>query len=173
MLRLSWLALLILALDQLTKWLAVSYLATGPVALLPFFDLELAYNTGAAFGFLNSAGGWQRWFFVGIAAVVSVVIVATVRRLKQGELQLAVALLLVLGGAIGNVIDRIRLGKVVDFLHFFVGQWEWPNFNVADSAICIGAALLILDAFHVKLVRARGTGRGSRTGAGNSTESNS
>lgn len=155
MLRLSWISLLVLVLDQISKWLAVSYLAAGPVPFLPFFDLELAYNTGAAFGFLDSAGGWQRWFFIVIAVVVSAVIIGTVRRLKRDELQLAVALLLVLGGAIGNVIDRIYLGKVVDFLHFFIGQWEWPNFNVADSAISIGAALLVLDAFHVRVLRAR------------------
>lgn len=151
MLKLWWIAASVLLLDQLTKLAAVKYLAAGVIPVLPFFDLELAYNTGAAFGFLHNAGGWQRAFFIVVAVGVSGFIVHMVRKLERHELQLAVALMLVLGGAIGNVVDRIYLGKVVDFLHFFYGRWEWPNFNIADSAITIGAIMLIIDSFGWRL----------------------
>lgn len=151
MLRLWWIAAIVLVLDQVTKFAAVKYLSSGVIPVLPFFDLELAYNTGAAFGFLNNAGGWQRGLFIVIAMAVSGFIIHMLRGLKKHELQLAVALMLVLGGAIGNVVDRIYLGKVVDFLHFFYGSWEWPNFNIADSAISVGAFLLIVDSLGWRL----------------------
>ena len=151
MLRLWWIAAIVLVLDQITKLAAVKYLVAGVIPVLPFFDLELAYNTGAAFGFLHNAGGWQRVFFIVVAVGVSGFIIQMLRKLEKHELQLAVALMLVLGGAIGNVIDRIYLGKVVDFLHFFYGGWEWPNFNIADSAITVGAILLIIDSFGWRL----------------------
>ncbi|MDH5631855.1 MAG: signal peptidase II [Gammaproteobacteria bacterium] len=155
MLRLWWISAAVIGLDQLTKVLAVKMLSKGVIPVLPFFDLELAYNTGAAFGFLHDAGGWQRIFFIVLAVAVSIVIVTMVRKLRQDELQLAVALMLVLGGAIGNVIDRIYLGKVVDFLHFFYGTWSWPNFNIADSAISVGAVLLIVDSFGWRIIGRR------------------
>lgn len=151
MLRFLWIAAVIFILDQGTKWLAIAYIGPrGVVNVLPFFDLVLVHNTGAAFGFLSQAGGWQNLFFVAVAIVISVVILVMTYRLGQKDRLLAVALMLVLGGALGNVVDRLRLGYVVDFLDVYYGAWHWPAFNVADSAITIGALLLILDAFGMR-----------------------
>lgn len=151
--RLWWIAVLIVVLDQLSKLVAVRVLAESSIAILPVFSFTLTYNTGAAFGFLNSASGWQNILFIGVALVVSVVIVAMIRRLTAEELQTAVALFLILGGAAGNLIDRIRLGRVVDFLHVYYEQWSFPIFNVADSAITIGAILLAMDVFGIRVLR--------------------
>jgi signal peptidase II len=144
--------------DQATKLLALEYLRAGDVVLAPFFKFSLAFNTGAAFSFLASAGGWQNLFFVGIAIVVSIVILVMIRRLGSSDVQVAVALTLVLGGALGNVIDRVRLGYVVDFIDVHYQSWHWPTFNVADSAITIGAILLVLDALGIVLIRRRKSG---------------
>ncbi|MFT6309924.1 MAG: signal peptidase II [Porticoccus sp.] len=140
-------SLVVIALDQWTKSLAVSELANGFVKVTDFFSLILAYNKGAAFSFLSDAGGWQRWFFTAVAVGVSAVLVVWIYRLKQHEKLLAIALALVLGGAIGNVYDRIMLGHVVDFILVHYQDNYFPAFNIADSAISVGAALLILDAF--------------------------
>jgi len=148
-----WIALLVIVLDQVTKLLAVKYLQAGPVAVMPFFNLALAYNTGAAFSFLADAGGWQNVFFIGIAVVVSIAILVMTERLPPGDVQVAVALMLVLGGAVGNVIDRIRFSHVVDFLDAYYQAWHFPTFNVADSAITIGAVLLVLDALGIRWPR--------------------
>lgn len=151
MLRFLWLAVVVFILDQATKWLAVAYIGPrGIVNVLPFFDLVLVHNTGAAFGFLSQAGGWQNIFFVAVAIVISSVILVMTYRLGAKDRLLAVALMLVLGGALGNLVDRLRLGYVIDFLDVYYGAWHWPAFNVADSAITIGALLLILDAFGVR-----------------------
>jgi signal peptidase II len=119
------------------------------IVLIPdYFSWTLAYNTGAAFSFLAGAGGWQRWFFAGIALVVSVVLVVWLKRLQPHETRLAIALALVLGGAIGNLFDRVAYGHVVDFiLVHWQNRWYFPAFNVADMAISCGAALLALDMF--------------------------
>ncbi len=117
---------------------------------MPFFDLVVVHNTGAAFGFLSQAGGWQNVFFVAVAIVISTVILVMTYRLGAKDRLLAVALMLVLGGALGNLVDRLRFGYVVDFLDVYYQAWHWPAFNVADSAITIGALLLILDAFGVR-----------------------
>jgi len=114
------------------------------VEVTSFFNLVLVYNRGAAFSFLSDAGGWQRWFFTVLALGVSAWIVLMLRRHPQQRL-LCLALSLILGGALGNVIDRIRFGAVVDFLDFHVAGWHWPAFNVADSAITVGAVLLVLE----------------------------
>jgi len=148
--RWIWIAVLVVILDQVTKLLAVEHLAGSPIAVIPMFNLALAFNFGAAFSFLATAGGWQHYFFVAIAMIVSVVILVMAYRLPRREGQVAVALMLVLGGAIGNVIDRIRLGYVVDFLDFYFKHWHFPTFNIADSAISIGAVLLILDSFGLR-----------------------
>jgi signal peptidase II len=140
-------SLVVIALDQWTKSLAVSELANGFVKVTDFFSLILAYNKGAAFSFLSDAGGWQRWVFTAVAVGVSAVLVVWIYRLKQHEKLLAIALALVLGGAIGNVYDRIMLGHVVDFILVHYQDNYFPAFNIADSAISVGAALLILDAF--------------------------
>jgi signal peptidase II len=156
MFRWLWIPALVVLADQVTKLLAMQHLPHGSIPLTPFLNLALAFNTGAAFSFLADAGGWQNLFFVGIAIVVSFVILIMVRRLGASETQVAVALMLVLGGAIGNVIDRVRLGYVIDFFDVYYRAWHFPTFNVADSAISIGAVLLVLDALGITLDRSRG-----------------
>ncbi|GAB4292534.1 MAG: signal peptidase II [Thiohalomonadaceae bacterium] len=147
MLKWLWLSVVVIALDQFTKVLATTNLALHePVPVLPMFNLTLMHNTGAAFSFLSQAGGWQRWFFVAIAVAVSAALIAWLRQLPRHQAWLAVALALVLGGALGNVWDRIMLGYVVDFIDLYYGDWHWPAFNVADSAITVGAIMLLLDA---------------------------
>jgi signal peptidase II len=142
------LAGVVLILDQGSKWFADELLgARDVVSLLPFLALRKAYNAGAAFSFLSEASGWQRWFFVGLALLVIGVLVAWLRRLPRGQNRLALALALILGGAAGNLIDRVIYGHVIDFLDLYYRDWHWPTFNIADSAITIGAALLLLDAF--------------------------
>lgn len=149
---LKWLglAMAIIVADHLTKWWVSSTLDyQESVPVLPFFSLVLVYNSGAAFSFLADAGGWQRWFFIAIGMVATVIIV---RLLKQHthDTRLAFALALVLGGALGNVIDRVLLGHVVDFLHFHYRGYSFPAFNVADSAITVGATLLVWDSLRRK-----------------------
>lgn len=154
MMRLLWLSAFVCAADQVTKLLALAYLKEGGVSVSPFLDFALAYNTGAAFSFLSDAGGWQNFFFIGVATVVSAVIFFMLRRLGDTEKQVAVALALVLGGAVGNVIDRIRFGYVVDFIDVYYHAWHWPTFNIADSAITLGAILLVLDSLGIRYPRA-------------------
>ena len=143
-----WLSGVVLILDQCSKLIADSLLQYNePVNLLPFMDLRKVYNPGAAFSFLSDASGWQRWFFVGLTLVVSIILIVWLRRLPAGQARLALALSLILGGAAGNLIDRLVYGYVIDFIDLYYRSWHWPAFNVADSAITIGACLLILDAF--------------------------
>ncbi|MET0379803.1 MAG: signal peptidase II [Spongiibacteraceae bacterium] len=141
------LALVVVVLDQLTKLFASMKLVYGePVVVWPVFNLMLAHNQGAAFSFLHDAGGWQRWLFAGLAGVVSIVLVVWIARVRTQKM-LAVALALILGGAVGNLIDRLRFGHVVDFLSFHWNQYYFPAFNIADTAITIGAGLMLLDMF--------------------------
>ncbi len=140
----------VIVLDQLTKgWIASVFRLGDSQPVTSFFDLVYVFNRGAAFSFLSDAGGWQRWFFVLLALGVSVWLVGMLRR-HAGERLLPAALSLILGGALGNVIDRIWHGAVVDFLYFHVAEYYWPAFNVADSAITIGVALLIWQQFTTK-----------------------
>lgn len=143
-----WITGLILLLDQATKLYADAYLELAqPVAILPFLNLTLLYNTGAAFSFMADAGGWQRWLFSGIAVLVSVFILTWMARLKRSQFWLGCALALILSGAIGNnLIDRLIYGHVIDFIDVYYQQWHWPVFNVADSAITVGAIMLLIDA---------------------------
>jgi len=142
-----WIAAAVLALDQASKWLALeSLILHQPVPLAPLLNLTLVYNKGAAFGFLSTASGWQNLFFIGVALVATVVILYLLRRMGTKDRFLAVALALILGGAIGNLIDRLLYGHVVDFVDVYYGAWHWPAFNVADSAITVGAVLIVLDA---------------------------
>ena len=143
-----WIAVVVLIGDQCTKLLADAMLAMHQsVELLPFLALRKAYNAGAAFSFLGDASGWQRWFFVILALVVIFILLAWLRRLQPGEARVRLALVLIIGGAAGNVIDRVVYGHVIDFIDLFYASWHWPTFNVADSAITIGACLLLLDVF--------------------------
>lgn len=150
--HLPWLLLsvLILVVDRVSKdFFEGSLSMYQRIQVIPdYFDWTLAYNTGAAFSFLADADGWQRWFFAAIAVVVSVVLVVWLKRLKRHETLLAVALAMVLGGALGNLYDRVVLGHVVDFiLVHWQNRWYFPAFNLADSFITIGAILLALDMF--------------------------
>jgi signal peptidase II len=147
MLKWLWLSTLVIVLDQGTKYLAENQLQLyQPVPVLPFFNFTLAYNTGAAFSFLADAGGWQRWFFLGLALAVSIGLIFWLRRLRAGALWEAIAVALILGGALGNVIDRLWHGHVIDFIDLYYQGWHWPAFNIADSAITVGAVLLILQS---------------------------
>lgn len=147
MLKWLWLSALVMALDLATKAMASHYLMLyQPVPVFPGFNWTLAHNAGAAFSFLSTESGWQRWFFSAIALVVSVGIIIWIRRLAPTQTMLAVSLALVLGGALGNLWDRATLGYVVDFIDVYYRQSHWPAFNLADSAISVGAALLIFDS---------------------------
>ena len=144
------LALVVLVLDLATKHWVESELVYGQQILLTsFFNLVLTYNAGAAFSFLSNESGWQRWFFSGIATCASVLIIYLLRK-HTSEKLFCVALSLILGGALGNLWDRITLGCVVDFLDFHYSGYHWPAFNVADSSIFVGALLLIFESFRHK-----------------------
>lgn len=151
--RLSWwlgFATLIVALDQATKYWITQVLRYGEtVVLTPFFNLVLVHNPGAAFSFLSDQSGWQRWFFIVLAIVVSGWLVMMIRRHAR-ELWLPLAASMILGGAIGNVIDRILFGAVIDFIQWHVADYYWPAFNVADSAITVGVVLLLWDQFRAR-----------------------
>jgi len=141
-----WLSAIVLTLDQVTKLAILQTLDLHQVIVLtPFFNLVHAVNPGAAFGLLADQPGWQRGFFIGIALIASGIILYLMRQ-TAGQTRFNLALALILGGAIGNVIDRILYGHVIDFIDLHVAGWHWPTFNVADSAISIGAAVLIWDS---------------------------
>jgi signal peptidase II len=141
-------AALVVIADQATKEAIVRWVPLyGDVPINDFINLTHQQNTGAAFSFLAGASGWQRWFFVALASVVSGVLVAWLWRIRASNLLvLSAGLTLVLGGALGNLVDRIRLGYVTDFIQVWFGSWAFPSFNVADSAITVGAALLVIDS---------------------------
>jgi len=144
-----WLALslVVIVLDQLSKrWITHHYAEFEITTLLPVLEITRMHNVGAAFSFLATASGWQRWLFVGLALGVSAALIVWLCRMPRGPSLLPVGLSLVLGGALGNVIDRLRFGYVIDFIHFHWDRAYFPAFNVADSAITVGAALLLLEA---------------------------
>ncbi|VAX05460.1 Lipoprotein signal peptidase [hydrothermal vent metagenome] len=165
MLRWLWLSVAVIVLDIATKlWAEASLVPYISQTVIPFFDLTLMYNKGAAFSFLSDQGGWQRWFLTTVAAVVTIVLVRWLAMLKSHEWLVAVALSLVIGGAVGNLIDRVSYGHVIDFidvyyvagscLPFFAAlpiagavQCHWPAFNIADSAISVGVVVMLVDAF--------------------------
>ncbi|MFC0400977.1 signal peptidase II [Paraburkholderia rhizosphaerae] len=145
-------ALIVILADQLTKIAIAKVFSYGESHVItPFFNLVLVYNRGAAFSFLAMAGGWQRWAFTLLGIVAALVICYLLKR-HGTQKMFCTALALILGGALGNVIDRLMYGHVIDFLDFHVGGWHWPAFNLADSAITIGAVLLVID----ELRRVRG-----------------
>ena len=143
-----WLSAFVIVVDQITKRVVdTSMQLHQSIELAPFFQLTYLRNQGAAFSFLSGAGGWQRWFFIILAVVASAFITVWLRKLDPRQRREAVAWSLVLGGALGNLIDRILYGYVIDFLDVYYGDWHWPAFNVADSAITVGVVLLLLDSF--------------------------
>lgn len=151
----AWLGLAgsIVLADQAAKWAIAGALRAGETReLAPFFNVVLTFNRGAAFSFLSDASGWQREFFIGVALVATAVILALLWR-SAGARLFSAGLALILGGALGNLWDRITLGHVVDFLDFHVMGWHWPAFNVADSAITVGAALVIIDGLRPRRER--------------------
>jgi signal peptidase II len=154
--RVLWISAAVVVLDQLTKWAAVRYLTRHvEIPVVPFLNLTLIHNRGAAFGFLNDAAGWQNAFFIGVALVACAAIVYLLYRLERGNVMAAVGFVLILGGAAGNLIDRLVYGYVIDFIDVYYHAAHWPAFNVADSAITVGASLLILDALGVRLGKRR------------------
>jgi len=148
MLKWLWLSVLVIVLDQASK-LAIDHgmQLYESIALLPFFNLTYVHNTGAAFSFLSGVGGWQRWFLAGLAMAMSVVLGLWLSRLQKHETLLAASLSLILGGAVGNLIDRLLYGYVIDFLDVHYGSWHFPAFNIADSAITLGAFLMFIETF--------------------------
>jgi signal peptidase II len=158
---------LVVVLDQGSKWLAEASLAPyQALPILPSFNLTLMYNTGAAFSLLSEASGWQRWFFIALALIMGAVLITWLRRLQAGEHRMALALSLILGGAVGNLIDRIVHGHVIDFIQLYYQSWYWPAFNVADSAISVGAALVVLRLWLERSRRPGETDRESGTRPG-------
>ncbi len=150
-LRWLWLSAFVVLVDQVSKyWVSHHFNFYQTLAVTPFFNLTLAHNRGAAFGMLNQANGWQLWFFSAIAVVVGIGILVWLCRLPKHETLSKVALALILGGAIGNLIDRIHLGYVIDYLDFYYQHWHFATFNVADTAVCIGAGLLMLQVLSKK-----------------------
>lgn len=144
-------AVAVLVLDQLTKYWAAATLVRGSISIAPFLKFTLVHNTGAAFGFMSNAGGWQNIFFMVVAALASVLIIVMLWRLQ--DRWVGTGLALILGGALGNLVDRVLHGYVIDFVDVYYGTWHWPAFNIADSAITIGAVLLVIDAFKPKTSR--------------------
>jgi len=145
-----WLSVVVVVADLVSKYYASSLLEYAtPVAVMPCFNLTLLHNTGAAFSFLATESGWQRWFFAALASVVSIALIRWLATLRDDP-WLGVAIALILGGALGNLYDRITLGYVVDFLHFYWNNNHFPAFNIADSAISVGAGLMIIDVFKSK-----------------------
>ena len=154
--NLLWLGLSVLAIviDQWTKTIASTHLTyADPVPVLPFLNWTLLHNYGAAFSFLSDAGGWQHYLFTGLAGVVSIIFVIWLMRMPKSTIILPMAIALILGGAIGNLIDRVTLGYVVDFIHVFYQNHHFPAFNIADSAITLGTILLLIDTFFLEKKR--------------------
>jgi len=144
-----WLSVLTIVLDQITKnWAAAELVLYQPRGIFPGFNLTLMYNKGAAFSFLNDAGGWQRWFFLSLSTIISLALLIWFKKVsQQNNAILKAAIAFILGGAIGNLIDRALAGQVTDFIQVYYATYYFPAFNIADSAITLGAGLLILDMF--------------------------
>ncbi len=149
--RWLWIAIVVFGLDRLTKYMAQEFLNPySPLSVTPGFNLMLSYNKGAAFSFLDQAPGWQMWFFGTIAVAVSIAIIIWLTRLSARDRWVSIALSMIVGGALGNLWDRIHYGHVIDFIQWYVADFYWPVFNVADSAVCVGAAMLFVSTFFKK-----------------------
>ena len=145
--NLIWLAIavFVIVFDQVTKYLVLNHLEPyQAIKITSFFNILLSFNTGSAFGFLNEASGWQQWLLGSIAVIVSAILIVMLLRQPRDEKLTSISFAFILGGALGNLIDRFNHGHVIDFFHFHIANWSWPIFNVADSLICVGAGLLLL-----------------------------
>ena len=143
-----WLTVIFLVIDQLSKyWVVDSLELYLSIEILPFFNFTYVQNPGAAFSFLADQAGWQRWFFTAVASIASIVFIYWLAKTPKEQSCLGIAFALMLSGALGNLIDRVLFGYVIDFIDVYLGTYRWPAFNVADSAIFIGAALMIIDSF--------------------------
>lgn len=143
-----WLTVIFLVLDQVTKqWIVQVFAYRETYAVMPFFNLTYAQNPGAAFSFLADQPGWQRWFFTAVSTIASIVFIVWMSRTPKANKLLGIGFALLLSGAVGNLIDRVLFGYVIDFLDFYVGTSHWPAFNIADSVILIGAGLMIIESF--------------------------
>ena len=141
----------IFLLDQLSKFMAEQWLTLHiPIPITPWFNLTLVYNTGAAFSLLSDAGGWQNWFFAVVTVIICIILVNWLKNLDDDDIQSGVGIALILGGALGNLFDRLALGHVVDFLDLYYQGYHWPTFNIADAAITSGALLIIVAALWEK-----------------------
>ncbi|POZ52910.1 signal peptidase II [Methylovulum psychrotolerans] len=150
MLKWLWLSALALVLDQASKiGISSTMQLYESIALIPSLSLTYVHNKGASFSFLSEAGGWQRWLFAALAAIVSTTLSIWLARLQKHETLLAVAIALILGGAVGNLIDRLIYGYVIDFVDFYVGTWHFAIFNIADAAISVGVGLMLLESLGV------------------------
>ena len=144
-----WLALsvAIFVLDQFTKgWVSGNFEFGDRVGLIPHLNLVIMHNPGAAFSFLAEESGWQRWFFISVSSIISLGLIIWIMRMPRSKIWFAASLALILGGALGNLWDRVEFGYVVDFIDFYYNSWHWPAFNVADIAISVGAVSLILES---------------------------
>lgn len=151
MMKWLWLSGVVLVLDQISKiWIDMNMILYQSIPVFPGFSVTYAHNYGAAFSFLRDAGGWQRWFFAVLAAVISGGLFVYLRQLKSNETLLAVAFSLILGGAVGNLIDRVLYGYVIDFLDVYYETYHWPIFNIADSAITVGVAFILYESLMAK-----------------------
>lgn len=151
MMKWLWLSALIVILDQLSKtWIDTHLSLYQSIPVFPGFNITYARNYGAAFSFLSDAGGWQRWLFTLLAAAISIGMIIWLKRLKSNETFTAISISLILGGAIGNLIDRVLYGYVIDFLDVYYQTWHWPVFNVADSAITVGVVFMFYESFTEK-----------------------
>lgn len=147
-LRWLWLVLVVIAIDFASKqWIMNNLMLHESMSVMPFFNVFYAHNYGAAFSFLADKGGWQRWFFAGIAVAIVVVLLVMMYRSKASDKLNNIAYALIVGGALGNLFDRAYHGFVVDFIDFYIGDWHFATFNIADCGICIGAALIVLEGF--------------------------
>jgi signal peptidase II len=150
-LRWLWISVIVIAFDRITKMVAQKYLVFHEaLAVMPSLNFTLSYNRGSAFSFLDTAQGWQVWMFAGVAIIVSVGILVWLYRIAATQKWLGVALAFIVGGALGNLWDRFSYGHVIDFIDVYAGRFHWPVFNIADSAICVGAVMLFCDAIFRK-----------------------
>ncbi len=143
-----WLSIAVIILDQITKYyISHQFSLYETLSLFPGLNLTYVHNTGAAFSFLSDAGGWQRWLFISLSSIISIILIVWMKRHPAADIWMAIALALILGGAIGNLIDRVMFGYVIDFIVVYYQRLYWPAFNIADSAISVGVVMMIIDSF--------------------------